>query len=69
MCPEKDCLLFPLDIMRSSMYIVTIVVSLLLLSDAPTSRDDPRSLGATVPVHLASQPNRISQGGKHGMLN
>lgn len=69
MCPEKDCLLFPLDIMRSSMYIVTIVVSLLLLSDAPTSRDDPRSLGATAPVHLASQPNRISQGGKHGMLN
>lgn len=55
--------------MRSSMYIVTIVVSLLLLSDAPTSRDDPRSLGATAPVHLASQPNRISQGGKHGMLN
>ena len=55
--------------MLSSMYVVTMVASFLLLFDTPTSRDDPRSLGATARVHLASQPNRISQGGKHGMLN
>lgn len=69
MLGKRSSSLSSLDIMLSSMYVVTMVASFLLLFDTPTSRDDPRSLGATARVHLASQPNRISQGGKHGMLN